>query len=51
MRKSMIYLLQLLILFPLSQPSNTPAGSLLPDLKASDTLSMLIQMASAEQLN
>lgn len=51
MRKSMIYLLQLLLVFPLSEPSNTPAGSLLLDPKAGDTLAMLIQMASPERLN
>lgn len=39
MRKSMMYLLQLLSLFPLSEPSNRAGLSLLlMDRKASDTL-------------
>lgn len=52
MRKSMMYLLQLLSFFPLSEPSNrTVLSLLLMDRKASDTLALLIQMASQEQLN
>lgn len=47
----MIYLLRLLILSPLSQPSKAAARSRLPGPCAGDTRAQLIQMASPERLN